>query len=116
LRHEVKSFNIKVSIIEPRFFKTNLGNVRKVAARKIDDYSGMRERADARLGQDIEQGDDPQKVAELILHIIREPSPRLRYPICRERRYLLVKENCSGLEIRSCREKRLQIRWLIQSS
>jgi short-subunit dehydrogenase len=92
LRHELKSFDIKVSIVEPGFFRTNLGNARKVAAKKIDDYGEMRERAVSRLEEDFEHGDDPKKVSELILQIVREPSPYLRYAVGREKRYLFLKK------------------------
>jgi short-subunit dehydrogenase len=92
LRHEVKSFNIKVSILEPGFFRTNLGNARKEAARRISDYGEMRARASERLLEDFETGEDPKMVAEVIFKIIEDPSPRLRYSVGRAKRYLLLKK------------------------
>lgn len=47
LRHEVKSLGIKVSVIEPGFFKTNLGNSRRVTKNTIADYDKLRRRATA---------------------------------------------------------------------
>src|SRR6059036_4361432 len=56
LRHEVKSLGIKVSVIEPRFFKTNLGEARRVAKFPIRDYDELRQRATATLDEDFENG------------------------------------------------------------
>lgn len=92
LRHEVKSFNIKVSILEPGFFRTNLGTARKEAARSISDYEGMRARASAQLLEDFETGEDPRIVAETLSKIIEDPSPRLRYSVGRGKRYLLMRK------------------------
>src|SRR6059036_3104191 len=53
LRHEVKRFGIKVSVIEPGFFKTNLGNTRKIARYTIRDYDELRERVLSTLDDDF---------------------------------------------------------------
>ncbi|HWM52848.1 MAG TPA: SDR family NAD(P)-dependent oxidoreductase [Thermoplasmata archaeon] len=90
LRLEVARFNIHVSIVEPGFFKTNIGNARKVAAKPLDAYSRARERVDRRLEEHMEKGADPRKVAKRILGIVEDPNPRLRYPVGKERRYLLL--------------------------
>src|SRR5207245_9990834 len=54
LRHEVKSFAIKVSVIEPGFFKTNLGNTRKTTKYTIRDYDELQPLATADLDEDFE--------------------------------------------------------------
>src|SRR5713226_4909244 len=56
LRHEVKSLGIKISVIEPGFFKTNLGDARKVAKYSIRDYEHLRERAVSALDNDFRNG------------------------------------------------------------
>src|SRR4029077_11517602 len=66
LRHEVKSLGIKVSVIEPGFFKTNLGNTRKIAKSTIRDYDELRQRAIAALDNDFENGADPKIVADTV--------------------------------------------------
>jgi len=45
LRHEVKSLGVKVSVVEPGFFRTNLAQTRRAAKETIGDYDGMRTRA-----------------------------------------------------------------------
>jgi NAD(P)-dependent dehydrogenase (short-subunit alcohol dehydrogenase family) len=79
LQHEVKNFNIRISIIEAGFMKTNLGASSKHAAREIDDYAGMRKGAYRYFAHAVESGDDPHKTAGLILTAIESPAPRLRY-------------------------------------
>src|SRR5438128_5751526 len=54
LRHEIKTFVIKVSVIEPGFFKTNLGHTRRVAKYTIRDYDELRQRATRTLDRDFE--------------------------------------------------------------
>jgi len=92
LRLEVSRFNIRVSVVEPGFFKTNLGNARKTTANPLDAYAGARERAVGRLQEHIDDGADPRIVAQTIVGIVENPSPRLRYPVGKERRYLLLEK------------------------
>ncbi len=91
LRHEVKSFGIKVSVIEPGFFKTNLGPSRKIAKSRIRDYDGLRERATATLDDDFENGADPRILGEKVLRIITSKNPKLEYAVGREKRYKTLK-------------------------
>ena len=92
LRLEVSRFNIRVSVVEPGFFKTNLGNARKTTANPLDAYADARERAVGRLQEHIDDGADPRIVAQTIVGIVENPSPRLRYPVGKERRYLLLEK------------------------
>ena len=91
LRHEVKSLGIKVSVIEPGFFKTNLGNTRKITKYTIRDYDELRQRATAELDEDFENGADPRLVGEMVLRIITSGSPKLEYAVDREKRYKTLK-------------------------
>ena len=91
LRQELKSLGIKVSVVEPGFFKTNIINTRARAAVSISDYDEMRNRAHSALDKSFNNGGDPKEVAETILKIIESPSPRLHYLVGRERSYVLLK-------------------------
>jgi NAD(P)-dependent dehydrogenase (short-subunit alcohol dehydrogenase family) len=91
LRHEVKRFGIKVSVIEPGFFKTNLGNTRKIARYTIRDYDELRQRATSTLDHDFENGADPKIVGETVLRIITSKNPKLEYAVGKERRYKTLK-------------------------
>jgi short-subunit dehydrogenase len=91
LRHEVKSFGIKVSVVEPGFFKTNLGNSRKNTKSMIPEYDELRLRANAALDDDFENGADPKIVGEKVLRIIESRNPKLEYAVGREKRYRTLK-------------------------
>jgi NAD(P)-dependent dehydrogenase (short-subunit alcohol dehydrogenase family) len=81
LSMEVEHFNIVVSLVEPGFFKTHLHHEMQRGAMRSDDYATLREALETTLAVAIEQGDDPQKVAEMIVRIAETKSPRLRYRV-----------------------------------
>lgn len=91
LRHEVKSFGVKVSVVEPGFFRTKLGETRHTSEERIADYDQMRDRAVKALEEDIEKGGDPRTVAEKILRIVESRSPRLEYLVGKSGRYRAMK-------------------------
>jgi NAD(P)-dependent dehydrogenase (short-subunit alcohol dehydrogenase family) len=88
LRHEVWPLGIHVSLVEPGAFKTNLIRADSTPEGSIADYDAVREAARRTLDQALRQGDDPRKVAQLILNIIRARSPRLRYGAGGEARWI----------------------------
>lgn len=92
LRHEVKSFGIRVSVIEPGFFKTNLGSSRRPAKSMIPDYDELRRRAVSALDADFENGGDPKVVADTVLRILMSKNPRLEYAVGRERVYKTLRK------------------------
>ena len=91
LRYEVKNFGIKVSVLEPGFFRTNLGYVMQGAKNTIEDYDRMRKLARSALDVDFQKGRDPKIVAETILRIIESKTPKLEYVVGKEKRYLNIR-------------------------
>jgi len=81
LRHEVKRFNISVSLIELGFFKTNVSNAARLSAETIDDYTEMRQRVLSIIREGVQNGQNPKLIANTILRIIQSRSPRLRYTV-----------------------------------
>jgi len=81
LSMEVEPFDILVSLIEPGFFKTHLHREMLRGALRSDDYATVRAALETTLAVAIEQGDDPHKVAEIIVRIAGTKSPRLRYRV-----------------------------------
>jgi NAD(P)-dependent dehydrogenase (short-subunit alcohol dehydrogenase family) len=81
LSMEVEPFDILVSLIEPGFFKTHLHREMQRGALRSDDYATVRETLETTLAAAIEQGDDPHKVAEIIVRIAGTKSSRLRYRV-----------------------------------
>ena len=79
LRHEVKPFNIHVSLLEPAFLKTPMMSHRQVGANRIADYDLWRQRAlDAIRAQEAKAPEAGQ-VAARLLEIVSAKPPRLRY-------------------------------------
>ena len=88
LRLEVKPFNIRVSQIEPGFLRTPMMNNRQVAAGRIAEYDPWRQRAyDAIRGYE-EKGPGPELVAETVLKIAGSKTPRLRYVVGQQAKFV----------------------------
>jgi len=81
LRHEVKPFNIHVSMAEAGFLKTPMMNHRQLAANRLVEYDAWRQRALNAIRAHEEKGPGPEVVAETLLDIASSKAPRLRYLI-----------------------------------
>jgi short-subunit dehydrogenase len=81
LRHELKPFNIQVSMTEAGFLKTSMMNHRQIATNRLTEYDRWRQRALDATRAHEEKGPGPEVVAETLLEIISSNTPRLRYPI-----------------------------------
>ncbi len=82
LRHEMRPFGVRVSLVEPGPYQTDIfGRNRQVAAasREPGPYAEMQAKVE-RLFAGAKMG-DPREVAALIVQILEDPSPRLRYPL-----------------------------------
>jgi NAD(P)-dependent dehydrogenase (short-subunit alcohol dehydrogenase family) len=84
LRHEVKPFHIKVSLVEPGFIKTELYHNMQRAAKEISDYDLWQQRASKARDEYVEKALDPTLVAECVLRIIEKKAPGLRHTVGRE--------------------------------
>ena len=91
LRYEVKNFGVNVSVLEPGFFRTNIGETRGTPLHTIRDYDQMRTRAITSLKEEFQKGGDPKLVAQTILKIIRSESPRFEYLVGKSGRYRALK-------------------------
>jgi short-subunit dehydrogenase len=81
LWHELRPFGIHVTLIEPGFIATPIGESTQVAAAPLAAYDGVRQRATAALGQHVKDGISPDAVAKRVLRVIQSRSPSLRYPV-----------------------------------
>jgi NAD(P)-dependent dehydrogenase (short-subunit alcohol dehydrogenase family) len=88
LDHEVRQFGIRVSVIEPGFARTNIGQNSQLASQPIAAYNSDRNRIIAAMRESIAKGEDPGKVASVILEALTSVSPRLRYLAGREARFI----------------------------
>ena len=81
LRHEVKHFNIQVSLVEPGFIRTNLAHSGQLSANAISHYEHTREKTFEAVQKQIAKAPEATLVAETIEPIIKAGSPRLRYQV-----------------------------------
>jgi NAD(P)-dependent dehydrogenase (short-subunit alcohol dehydrogenase family) len=81
LRFEVAPFNIKVSLIEPGFFRTNLHHALSHVDQMIPDYNQLRETIEKSIESAITRGGDPVQVARLVVQVARSKHPKLHYRV-----------------------------------
>jgi len=88
LDHEVRQFGIRVSVIEPGFTRTNIGQNGQLAHQPLVPYDSERNRVLDAIRESIANGEEPAKVASVVLEALTTRSPRLRYPAGREAKFL----------------------------
>jgi short-subunit dehydrogenase len=88
LRLEVKKFNIKVSVIEPGFFKTNIDAASVYAERSIGEYDELRKTIGGFFNVSVTHAPTPEPVADIVLEIIQSENPKFSYPIGKNSRFL----------------------------
>ncbi|PYO90392.1 MAG: short-chain dehydrogenase/reductase [Gemmatimonadetes bacterium] len=81
LWHELRPLGINVTLIEPGFVHTPIGEKTQIAAKPLSAYDGVRQRATAALGRHVEHGIVPEKVAATVLRAVQSRSPSLRYRV-----------------------------------
>ncbi len=83
LRWEARRFGVRVVLIEPGDFQTQLPAVRRTvaAAQHNDAYQVAFAKFKAQQEKDEAGASTPEPVARLIERILRDPSPRLRYSV-----------------------------------
>jgi NAD(P)-dependent dehydrogenase (short-subunit alcohol dehydrogenase family) len=81
LRYEMMLFGIKVSSVQPGFFKSNMFHSQRYPAAPVTEYDRPRERS-IQLGKKwADTAPDPLPVARTVQRIIESRSPRLRYAV-----------------------------------
>ena len=79
LRFELEQFNIKVSMVEPGWFKTNLGhNSVSSKGKIINDYDAYRKQANAFTQNGIDNAEAPDAVVNTITKIIETKEPNFK--------------------------------------
>jgi NAD(P)-dependent dehydrogenase (short-subunit alcohol dehydrogenase family) len=93
-RHELRQFGIRVVLVEPGSYKTDIfgrnKTITKNRAKAGSPYALLADRLEARLEGMVEkQAGDPEEVAQKILELIEADGSALRYPIGRRVRLRL---------------------------
>jgi len=82
LRFELDQFNIKVSMVEPVWFKTNLGkHAVNAASVRIGDYDAYRKQVKAATQKGIDEAQAPDAVVHTITRLIGTKEPRFSNPV-----------------------------------
>jgi short-subunit dehydrogenase len=81
LRLELRSFNIKVSVIEPGFFKTNIDKGAEYGNESISDYDHSRKKVFQFFSESLAKSPAPGPVADVVLKIVNEKNPKYNYPV-----------------------------------
>lgn len=94
LRFELNQFNIKVSMVEPVWFKTNLAQ-HAVAATQghIADYDKYRRKVNAATQKGIDDAEAPDAVVDTINRLIDSPNPRFSNPVGKMTSMILFLQN-----------------------
>jgi NAD(P)-dependent dehydrogenase (short-subunit alcohol dehydrogenase family) len=88
LWREVQPFRVRVSLVEPGSIKTNLSRNRRDALEPVGDYDPWRRRALEAMRALEAKGPQPTLVAACVLRIIQSRSPRLRYRVGQDARWI----------------------------
>lgn len=81
LRFELNEFNIKVSMIEPVGFKTNIVTNSKVAENRIGDYDAYRTTLQDYTNDLFSKSEEPTTVATTLLKLVENESPKFNHPV-----------------------------------
>jgi short-subunit dehydrogenase len=81
LRFELKEFNIKVSMVEPMGFKTNIVTNSMVAKNKINDYNVYRKKLEAYTKDLFDKAPEPTPVINTIIKLAGDKDPKFNHPV-----------------------------------
>jgi short-subunit dehydrogenase len=81
LRFELNQFNIKVSVVEPIWFKTNLSHNAISSKGSISDYNQYRTKVNAFTQKGIDTAEEPTPVINVIAKLIEAKEPTFSNPV-----------------------------------
>jgi NAD(P)-dependent dehydrogenase (short-subunit alcohol dehydrogenase family) len=83
MRLETKPFGIRVAVIQPGDFRTEIMVRRRVAAGSTtnDAYTAISKHFKEKQDRDEENAPTPEPIARLVERILNDPNPKFRYPI-----------------------------------
>ena len=88
LRQEVTPLGVRVSLVEPGYFKSALAGASRHAAPGLAVYQPRRDRALALFDLSVNEGGDPVEVAQAVRRLLAKRRPPLRTVVGRDARLL----------------------------
>lgn len=79
LDHELRSYGIRVAVIEPAYTKTQFEVNNIQPDTKLGEYQQVRTQVTKMVNQAMANADEPSVVAEVVLKVIRTKQPKRRY-------------------------------------
>jgi short-subunit dehydrogenase len=79
LDHEVRTFGVRVCLLEPAYTRTSFEQNMVLPDRTLDAYASARTRANALVQDVMKTADSPEVVAERLIEAVTAASPRRRY-------------------------------------
>jgi len=79
LDHELRTFGIRVVLVEPGFTRTSFEENITKPDRSLTVYDQVRASMEALMQKGVEAGDAPEIVADAVLKAATDPAPRRRY-------------------------------------
>lgn len=81
LRFELNEFNIKVSMVEPMGFKTNIVTNAMVAENKTGDYDAYRKKLEVYTKDLFDKAPEPTPVINTIIKLVGDKNPKFNHPV-----------------------------------
>ncbi len=81
LRFELNEFNIKVCMVEPIGFKTNIVSNSMVAENKINDYDEYRKKLETYTKDLFAKAAEPDPVIDKLIKLVGDKDPKFNHPI-----------------------------------
>jgi len=81
LRFELNQFNIKVSMVEPMGFKTNIGENAVTAIGGNSEYDSYRQKVAAFTRKEFDKAPGPEPVINTVMKMVKKANPKFSYPV-----------------------------------
>jgi len=91
LRHETRPFNIRVVLVEPGDFRTEIGAKRRFYTSEKSAYRSAFERLMQRRASHAAASPTPEPIARLVEEILNMEQPKLRYAVGLRQQLLLAR-------------------------
>ncbi|OYU82101.1 MAG: short-chain dehydrogenase/reductase [Flavobacterium sp. BFFFF1] len=78
LRYELNDFNVRVAMIQPAAFKTNIIDNSASPLAKIEDYNSLRTKIEKFSNELVKNAGDPIIVAEKVIQVVQTDKPKFR--------------------------------------